>query len=170
MPKNTTPRKGGRPSKYDPKFAKQVEKLCALGATDAELADFFGVSTVTLNAWKVEHPEFLSALKGSKEVYDDRVERSLRSRALGYSYDAVKFHVVKGKVIQTAYREHVPPDVTACIFWLKNRKKDEWRDRTHHELTGKDGEPLVPEASDLDAARRVAFLLARAVKKADAAG
>lgn len=160
--------KGGRPSKYDPKFVQQAEKLCALGATDAEMADFFAVSIATLNTWKTRFPEFLAAIKDAKDFADDRVERSFYQRAVGYTYDAVKFHVYKGRVIKTQYREHVPPDVVAGIFWLKNRKN--WRDRSHHEVTGKDGEPLVPEASDLDAARRVAFMLANAVKKADAAG
>ena len=51
------------------------------------------------------------------------VERSLYHRANGYSYDAVKIFCSKdGKVTKVPYREHVPPDVTACIFWLKNRK------------------------------------------------
>jgi len=61
---------------------------------------------------------------------DNRVERSLYERASGYSYDAVKIFLPAGakKPIYAHYVEHVPPDVTACIFWLKNRKPAEWRD------------------------------------------
>jgi hypothetical protein len=60
---------------------------------------------------------------------DDRVERSLYNRAIGYSYDAVKIFCDKnGKVTRVPCREHVPPDVTACIFWLKNRNPAKWRD------------------------------------------
>jgi hypothetical protein len=60
---------------------------------------------------------------------DDRVERSLYNRAIGYSYDAVKIFCSRdGEIIEAPYVEHVPPDVTACIFWLKNRRPQDWRD------------------------------------------
>ena len=63
-----------------------------------------------------------SALAAGKAEADGRVERSLYMRAVGYSYDAEKIFCDKnGNVTKVPYREHVPPDVTACIFWLKNR-------------------------------------------------
>ena len=70
----------GRPlgaDTYKPDFDAQAEKLCRLGATDAELADFFGVLVSTINAWKTRHVDFLQALKGGKTEADDRVERAL---------------------------------------------------------------------------------------------
>ena len=119
-----------RPSKYKPEFAEQARKLCFLGATDRELADFFKVSQRTLNLWKVEYPEFLQSLKLGKEAADERVVSSLYNRALGYSHNAIKIHVSKdGDVTKVPYVEHVPPDVTACIFWLKNRDQANWRDK-----------------------------------------
>jgi hypothetical protein len=64
-----------------------------------------------------------------KEEADARVERSLYMRAVGYSYDAEKIFCDKnGKVTRVPYREHLPPDVTAQIFWLKNRDPAHWRD------------------------------------------
>ena len=103
--------------------------LCKLGATDADLADAFGVSVVTVDNWKIKYPEFLGSLKASKEEADSLVERSLYARATGYSYDAVKiFHTKDGKTVKVPYTEHVPPDVTACFYWLKNRRPDRWRD------------------------------------------
>ena len=119
----------GRPSSYKPEYAKMACHLCKLGATDADLAEAFEVSVVTIDNWKIKYPEFLGSLKGGKEEADDRVERSLYARATGYSYDAVKiFHTKDGKIIKVPYTEHVPPDVTACIFFLKNRRPDRWRD------------------------------------------
>ena len=58
------------------------------------------------------------------------LERSLYERANGYSYDAVKIFMPTGakKPVYAPYVEHVPPDVTACIFWLKNRDPQHWRD------------------------------------------
>jgi hypothetical protein len=59
-------------------------------------------------------------------------------------------------------KEHVPPDTTAGIFWLKNRRPEAWRERQQHEHTGKDGEPI--EVNLLEAARRIAFMFTRATK------
>ena len=67
--------------------------------------------------------------KAGKAEADVRVERSLYQRAVGYSYDAVKIFCDKnGKVTRVPYPEHVPPDFTAQIFWLKNRDPAHWRD------------------------------------------
>ncbi len=137
---------GGRKTVYDPAFAEIARKACEAGFTDRELALCLRVSEVTVNKWKLEHVEFCLAIATGKEAPDNRVERSFYHRAVGYSYDAVK--ILKGddgKPMMVPYQEHVPPDTTACIFWLKNRRKEQWRDR--HEVTGADGRPLV-EAID----------------------
>ncbi|ABO54180.1 hypothetical protein UA18_03452 [Burkholderia multivorans] len=143
---------GGRPSKYKKEFAQQAAKLCALGATDAQLADFFDVSISTIALWKVNHTEFSDAIKVPKAEADDRVEQSLYRRALGYEHDEVDIRVVNGVVIQTPIRKHYPPDTAAAIFWLKNRKKEEWRDKLDHEHTGKEGGPMQVVMSPVDEA------------------
>lgn len=122
-----------RPSKYDPAFCDQARKLCKLGATDIEVADFFAVSVATLNNWKAAHPAFLDALKEGKTEADARVVDSLYHRAVGYSFDSEKVFQFQGKVIRAPVREHVPPDTTACIFWLKNRQAADWRDKQEHD-------------------------------------
>lgn len=128
--------KGGRPSKYRATYAKQAAKLCKLGATDRELAQFFEVSEVTINAWKAKYTGFLKALKAGKGEADDRVERSLYQRAVGYAHPDVHISSYEGDVTLTEIVKHYPPDTTAAIFWLKNRRKDEWRDKTTTEHTG----------------------------------
>lgn len=134
---------GGRPTDYKPEYAEQAEKLCRLGATDAELADFFEVSDRTIYRWQSRHDEFCQALKAGKEFADERVERSLYHKAVGYSFDAEKVFQHQGEILRAPYREHIPPSDTAAIFWLKNRRKDDWRDKQHHEHTGKDETPLM---------------------------
>lgn len=124
---------GGRPSGFKSEYVEQADKLCRLGATDEDIAAFFDVSARTIYRWKVSHPEFCQALKAGKEEADDRVERSLYHKAVGYTYDAVKIFQHQGQVIEAPYKEHVPPDTTAAIFWLKNRKPEEWRDKHDHE-------------------------------------
>lgn len=127
-----------RPSKFKPEFVEQAAKLAKLGATDIEIADFFGVSEQTLNTWKNTQLGFLESLKSGKEEADQRVERSLYRRALGFERDAVKIFCAKdGRVTTVPYREVVPPDTVACIFWLKNRRPEDWREKVEHEHKGR---------------------------------
>jgi len=127
---------GGRPSKYKPEHAKAAAKLCALGATDAQLADFFEVSVSTIALWKVQHPEFSDAIKVPKAQADERVEQSLFRRAMGYEHDEVDIRVIDKDVVITPIRKYYPPDSTAMIFWLKNRKPTEWREKQEIEHSG----------------------------------
>ena len=122
-------RKGGRPSAFTPEMMRQTRFLCERGCTDAELADFFGVCEKTLNNWKKAHPEFLQSLKEGKAVADIRVQRSLFERATGYSHPDVHISNFQGAITATPVTKHYPPDTTAAIFWLKNRRPDEWRDK-----------------------------------------
>lgn len=118
---------GGRPTKYKPEYAKQAEKLCALGATDKDLADFFEVAESTLNLWKLNHPQFSESLKLGKDGPNERVKRSLYHRAVGYSHPEDDIRAVNGEIVVTPTIKHYPPDTTACIFFLKNRLPDEFR-------------------------------------------
>jgi hypothetical protein len=80
-----------------------------------------------------------------------RVERSLYTRAVGYNYEAVKIFMPAGrdKPVYAEYVEHVPPDVTAQIYWLKNRDPQHWRDSQQLEhVLGKyiiSDQPMTPE-------------------------
>jgi transcriptional regulator with XRE-family HTH domain len=125
--------KTGRPPEYREEYVVEARKLCQLGATDDDLADFFEVSRMTIKRWETGYPEFNKALKRGKEAADDRVERSLYARATGYTYDSEKIFNNEGDITRVNTLEHVPPDVTACIFWLKNRRPAEWRDKTDHD-------------------------------------
>ncbi len=137
----------GRPTDYQPEYAEQAAKLCALGATDDEMADFFGVHRSTIYRWKLDHEDFCDAVKSAKEVADERVERSLYQKATGYNYteeQAIKIkkgqHEEEVEVVEV--EKHAPADTTAAIFWLKNRRKTEWRDKQDHEHSGPGGEPI----------------------------
>ena len=120
---------GGRPTKYKTNFVEQARKLAKLGATDREAAEFFEVDEATIYRWKHSEPEFCEALKVGKQYADNRVEQSLYRKAVGYTFDSIKFHAYEGTVTETPCVEHVPPSDTACIFWLKNRRPEEWRDK-----------------------------------------
>jgi hypothetical protein len=120
----------GRPSLYLKEYARAAQRLAYLGATDKDLAIAFNTTITNIERWKAKHPDFGGALKIGKKEADGRVERSLYQRGVGYSYDAVKIFMPAGakKPVIVPYVEHVPPDVTAQIFWLKNRDPAHWRD------------------------------------------
>jgi hypothetical protein len=122
---------GGRPSKFKPEFTKQARKLTALGATVEDLADFFDVSLRTIDYWATRNAEFLQALKPGRDEADDRVERSLYRRATGYTYETEKIFMPAGadEPVRVQTLTHVPPDTTAMIFWLKNRRPNDWREK-----------------------------------------
>ncbi len=131
----------GRPTDYKPEYAEQAAKLCALGATDQEIADFFEIDVRTVYRWKHDHDEFCQAIKSAKEAADERVERSLYQRAIGYEQKAVKIFMPSGadEPVYAPFTAKVAPDTTAAIFWLKNRRSAEWRDKSEVEHNvGKD--------------------------------
>lgn len=113
----------------------------------------------TIYRWKIEHDEFCQALKGGKAAADERVERSLFAKATGYTFDAVKIFQYEGSPVEVPYREHVPPDTTAAIFWLKNRKPTEWRDKL--DLNHSGGLDLS-RAKEADVDARIAELIGKA--------
>lgn len=99
------------------------------GLTDEQIARNCRISRQTLNEWRNTYPAISDALKKGKEVVDIEVENALLKRALGYD---VEERVVEsdGNVQKTrTTTRHVPSDVTAQIFWLKNRRPEVWREK-----------------------------------------
>ena len=133
----------GRPSKYTPETAQKAKFLTRRGCTDADLAEFFEVSVATISNWKNEYPEFLEALKEGKFESDTAVERSLYERATGYSHPEDKIFNHDGVPLVVPTVKHYPPDTTAAIFWLKNRRPAQWRDRVEVEAKHEAGDSLV---------------------------
>jgi hypothetical protein len=151
----------GRPTKYKPEYATQAKKLCALGATDAELADFFEVCVATINLWKIQHEEFSESLRIPKEIANDRVEKSLYQRAVGYEHDEVDIKVIEGQVVQTPIRKHYAPDTTAAKFWLINRRRKDWAERIEQDIKAEITETVDKE----ELVRRAIFMLAERLTK-----
>jgi transcriptional regulator with XRE-family HTH domain len=110
------------------------------GLTDKEIAERFGIAKSTLNKWKIDFSTFSDSLKAGKEPIDAEVQKSLYQRAIGYSFKEKKVIVEldsngnqKPARIETT-EKIVPPDTTAQIFWLKNRRPDLWREKQEIEL------------------------------------
>ena len=115
----------------------KLEAWARDGLTDEQIANNAGIVPSTLYEWKNKHSEISEALKRGKQVVDIEVENALLKRALGYSYDEVKREIYPdGTEKQVVTTKEVAPDTTAQIFWLKNRKPDNWRDRKEQNITG----------------------------------
>jgi len=99
----------------------------------------------TFKVYKERYSALSAALKRGKEVADIEIENALFKRAKGYQYDEVTY---EGGVEVKRVTKEVQPDVTAQIFWLKNRRPDKWRDKQSIEHTGNEGGPLQVVFSD----------------------
>ena len=113
--------KVGRKGKYERWLTNEgltlVEGWARTGLNDEQIAKNLGIAVGTIYEWKNRFPEFAEALRKGKEVVDFEVENALLKSALGYT------------VTENDKEKYVPPNPTAIIFWLKNRKPDVWRDR-----------------------------------------
>lgn len=120
----------GRKTKFDDtNFVKALE-LYQAGATDVEVAKKLKVTDRTINNWKIKFPAFFQSVKIAKEFNDQEVEQSLFKRAKGFVRKVQKVDKF-GRIIES--EEELPPDPTSMIFWLKNRKPKEWRDKQEFE-------------------------------------
>lgn len=124
------------------------------GLSDEQIAANMGISNATLYNWKRDHLEILEALKEGKDAVDRQVENALLKSALGYKYDEVTEERRDDMLVVTkVVHKEVQPNTTAQIFWLKNRKRLEWRDRVENAITGADGGAVKVETlteSDVD--------------------
>jgi transcriptional regulator with XRE-family HTH domain len=146
--------KTGRPTKFKPVFASQVAEWYAAGLTDAEVAKKLGIARSRLSEWRKRFPALQRAAKAGKKVADHLVERALFQRAIGCQTPDTYFNAFKGEVTATPTVKHYPPDVLACIFWLKNRRPERWQD-----VQGRANETTITyriDPKELEIARRIA--------------
>ncbi len=132
----------------------KIEGWARDGLINEQIAEQIGIHPSTLYDWQNKYPEIAEALKKGKEVIDRKVENALLKRALGYEYEEVTKERmikkdVKGEpmtdlhgfpisemVTTKIVTKQVVPDTTAQIFWLKNRKPEQWRDKQDIDVKG----------------------------------
>lgn len=127
----------------EPEGLLKIEGWARDGLTNEQIAGNMGISRETLNQWSKKYPDISDALKKGKEVVDRQVENALLKRALGYKYEEKKIEKGPDGSKATITIKEVAPDVTAQIFWLKNRKPDQWRDKRDIEHSGEIGRGVV---------------------------
>lgn len=131
-----------------PEGLLKIEGWARDGLTDEQIAVNIGIGYSTLQTWKSKYQDIQDTLKRGKEVIDRQVENALLKRALGYEYEEVK-EKFEGNVMteRTVTKKEVVPDVTAQIFWLKNRKRETWADRQNIEIS----QPIDDSIKEMEA-------------------
>ena len=119
----------GRPTLFRPEYPDLARRLCLLGGTNEELASFFEVSRSTIDEWLRVHPEFAEAVRKGRDIIDMVVADKLLSRATGYTHEGTKYVLHRGEEKEVRNVVHYPPDVQACMFWLRNRRRRHWLER-----------------------------------------
>lgn len=132
---------------FEPESLTLLEGWARNGLTDEQIAKNMGISVKTLFNWKTTYLPILHALKKGKEVVDTEVENALLQKALGMTktvqkpiklkevkYDNGKRVSEKERIEYAEEEVFIPPDTTAQIFWLKNRRPDKWRDKQKDEV------------------------------------
>lgn len=114
----------------------KVEEWAKKGLIDEQIAHNLGIAYSTFREYKNKYEALSAALKRGKEVINLEVEHALLKRALGYKYEEITKEPVKNDVtgeiklqVTKEVTKEVLPDVTAQIFWLKNRRPEDWRDK-----------------------------------------
>lgn len=161
----------GRPSEYRPEYIEHARIMCEEGLTDKEIADHFGVCRQTLFTWRKNHPEFAAAFKFGKALADDRMERTAFELATGYTTTIrkkVKLRDSQGneKIVEVEEELVVPPDAKMLQWLLKNRRPDDWKDKTEQHISGKvEHEHLTVEQIKERVTARLADLRSRQVEQ-----
>ena len=158
----------GRPTLYDQEFCEQAHNYCLLGATNDDLAGFFHVSPSTIDNWIARHGEFAAAVKRGRVAADARVARCLFDRAVGFEQRTEREVLVRGELRTLSQTVQHPPNVQACIFWLRNRRPATWRVAGEGSAAGARVDPAADDWAAFDAAGERAKAEAEAKARAAA--
>jgi len=158
MPPKQKNNKAGRPREFKEEYIRQARIAFSEGFTDVKFCELIDISRDSLVRWRREYPEFGKAVQEGKDEFDTGdIEKSLKKRAKGYNYTEVTRRAVKEEnpqidpktekekikyVITKKVSKHIPSETTAGIFWLKNRRRDRWKDIKAVEASGPDGGPI----------------------------
>ena len=146
-------KKTGRRGKYEywigPEGLLLIEGWARDGLTKEQIAKNIACSRDTLNEWEKKFSDISDALKRGRQVADRTVENALFRSAVGYDTEEPteepQFNMKTGKtelVVTKRVKKHVPGNVTAQIFWLKNRKPNDWRDKHDIEVENTNDETV----------------------------
>lgn len=112
-----------------------VSRLVQLGLTNNEIGQALGISKDAFYWMLRKNPELAEVVVAARERPNAAVQAALFKRAVGFKTREIV--LANGRPTKVILNEF-PPDVTACIFWLKNKDSENWKDVTHVNLTLRD--------------------------------
>ncbi len=146
---------GGRPTLYKPENAEIARLSSMIGATNDTLAERFEVSPRTIDNWIATIQDFRDVVHKGRQAADESVVAALFARATGMERTVTKVFCYKGEPVMASYIERLPPDVRACIFWLRNRRPEQWRESRAAAEDGPDLDLIALEEAGRQAALAV---------------
>lgn len=126
----------------------KLESWARDGLTDIQIANNMGIKKSTLYNWKNKYREIKETISKGKEVVDIEVENALLKRALGYEYEEIMEEESDEGTKMKRTTKSVAPDVTAQIFWLKNRRPDKWRAMQNIDVTSGGRSVIIDDIED----------------------
>ncbi len=128
--------------KYSEELTEKICKHLKKGNTITTTCGAVGIAKSTFYEWVEKKSDFSDAIKKAMAIPDQKVENALyKSAIMGHRYKEKEYkgvavgEKVKMILVKTV-RKFIPPNVTAQIFYLKNRQPDEWKDRHNFDLNG----------------------------------
>ena len=149
-----------------PEYCELAHNYCLLGATNEVLANFFDVAPRTVDNWIATHPDFADAVYRGRAIADAVIVRALFERAKGFSHQVTRTTLYQGEERTVTNTVSYPPDTTACMFWLRNRRRRDWLEKSELRREEKVGE-VVDIAKALDAARESIGFVNRDARRAE---
>lgn len=128
--------KRGPKTSFNLKVRDTILRLVEEGRTEDEISEILGICRRTLNNWKGEHDKLEHAVREARLIADQLIEASLYQRALGYSHPEEKVIQTRdGSIDKVEITKHYPPDTQAAMFWLRNRQRKRWSEKTESDVT-----------------------------------
>ena len=166
LPAPKSPGGADKQTLYRIEYCDIARRLIDGGATHSEVANILGVSDVTMWRWRMKHPNFNAAIRLKENVANERVEYSYFNQAVGFYVDEEEIKVINGEVVRIPVRRYIPPSEAAARYWLKVKGQG-WRDDEMPVPPDETAQIIdgIPEESDRQRARRIAFMLIQGGKK-----
>jgi len=121
-----------------PDHLEQVRAIAMRGIDEEQMSEIFDISPRQMGKWKAQYPLFKDALEAGYTDADAAVLAALYQSAVGYTHDEEKIFQWDGEIVRAETVKHYKPDVAAIKLWLTNRQGDNWKDRHHTNVSGKD--------------------------------
>lgn len=128
--------------KYSEELTEKICKHLKKGNTVTTTCQAVGIHKDTFYDWMKKKSDFSDAIKKAQSIADKKVENALFKMATGTfkyeerHYESIYIDKIKPGTLKKTIKKTLAPNITAQIFYLKNRQPDEWMDKQDIEHSG----------------------------------